>query len=153
MTEILWRFKDHDLTDFPAGSVMVPEGQETGRLFVLHSGTVEVARHGTAVVRFDEPGTVIGEIATLLKAPHTATVRALTDSRAYVIEDAFHWLEERPAMALHIGALLADRLQRTTALLADLQRDSRADTRAAGLLQTIFANLTGQQGRRPVIHE
>ncbi|SFZ84187.1 Cyclic nucleotide-binding domain-containing protein [Devosia enhydra] len=144
MTEILWRFKDHPITRFPAGAVLIAEGQQTGRLFVIASGTVEVVRKGTAVIRFDEPGTVLGEIATLLQAPHTATVRAETDVSAYVIDNALEWLEERPAMALHVGALLADRLQRTTAMLVELQAAGTGDPQR-GFFETLFRTLTGQK--------
>ena len=144
MTEILWRFKDHPVTRFSAGSVLITEGQQTGRLFVIASGKVEVVRKGTAVIRFDEPGTVLGEIATLLQAPHTATVRAETDVTAFVIDNALEWLEERPAMALHVGALLADRLQRTTTMLVEMQKAGASEPQR-GFFETLFRALTGQR--------
>jgi CRP/FNR family cyclic AMP-dependent transcriptional regulator len=152
MTEILWRFKDHPLTRFAPGATLITEGQQTGRLFVLASGAVSVLRKGTPVVRFDEPGTVLGEIATLLRAPHTATVRAEGEVSAYVIDNALEWLEDRPAMALHVGALLAERLQRTTTMLVELQQAGAPEPQR-GLIETLFRTLTGQRTTRRVAQD
>ena len=69
-----------------------------------------------------EPGAVTGEMSLLLDRPHTATVRAASDSTIYEFNDAALFLNEQPAVALLIARLLAQRLNVATTYLADLMK-------------------------------
>ena len=63
---------------------------------------------------------MLGEMSVLLDQPHTATVRAASDSTIYEFDDAASFLRDQPAVALLIARLLAQRLNVATTYLADL---------------------------------
>ena len=67
-----------------AGAVLIEEGTDPGRLYVLKSGSVTIERDGVAFARIESPGAVFGEMAVVLRKPATATVRAETDVQVHV---------------------------------------------------------------------
>ena len=106
----------------PAPTVVIKEGTKTGHLFVLAEGQFEVLRGDTVVAQLSEPGALTGEMSLLLDRPHTATVRTTIPSTYYEIESATSFLNERPAAALLIAQLLAQRLNVATTYLADVMK-------------------------------
>ena len=104
----------------PAGTLVLHEGSKTGHLFVLLEGRLEVIKGDSVVAVLTEPGAMLGEMSVLLDQPHTATVRAASDSTVYEIGDAASFLREQPAVALLIARLLAQRLNVATTYLADI---------------------------------
>jgi CRP-like cAMP-binding protein len=103
-----------------AGALVLHEGSKTGHLFVLLEGRLEVVKGDSVVAVLGEPGAMFGEMSVLLDQPHTATVRAASDSVVYEFDDAAAFLREQPAVALLIARLLAQRLNVATTYLADL---------------------------------
>ena len=106
----------------PAGAVLLHQGTKTGRLFVLIEGRLEVIRGDAVVAVLTDPGAVTGEMSLLLDRPHTATVRAASDSTICEFSDAASFLNEQPAVALLIARLLAQRVNVATTYLADLMK-------------------------------
>ncbi|MEH2566510.1 Crp/Fnr family transcriptional regulator [Bradyrhizobium sp. AZCC 2289] len=104
----------------PAGMLFIREGGKTGHLFVLVEGRVEVIKGDSVVAVITEPGAMFGEMSVLLDQPHSATVRAASDSVIYEFNDAASFLRDQPAVALLIARLLAQRLNVATTYLADL---------------------------------
>ena len=104
----------------PAGTLLLHEGGRTGHLFVLIDGRIDVVKSDTVVASVSEQGAVFGEMSFLLDKPHTATVRAASDSVVYEINDAASFLRQQPAVALLIARLLAQRLNVATTYLADI---------------------------------
>ncbi|MGB8607240.1 Crp/Fnr family transcriptional regulator [Bradyrhizobium sp.] len=105
-----------------AGTLVIHEGGRTGHMYVLIEGRLEVVKGDTVVASIAEPGAVVGEMSVLLEQPHTATVRAASDSTIYEFGDAASFLQEQPAVALLIARLLAQRLNVATTYLADIKR-------------------------------
>ena len=105
-----------------AGSLILHEGGRTGHLYVLIEGKLEVVKGDTVVATITEPGAVLGEMSVLLDQPHTATVRAASDSTIYEISDAASFLRRQPNVALMIARLLAQRLNIANTYLADLKQ-------------------------------
>ncbi len=105
-----------------AGTSVLHEGSKTGHLFVLIEGRLEVIKGDAVVASQSEPGAMFGEMSVLLDQPHTATVRAASDSVIYEIDDAAAFLRDQPAVSLLIARLLAQRLNVATTYLADLMR-------------------------------
>ena len=103
------RFAALPLEAFEAGEVVLAAGSATGRLLVLEEGLVEVVRDGVRLAELGEPGTMFGELALLLGRPHTCDVLALERS-TFRVADAAGLLRDDPALALHLAALLARRL-------------------------------------------
>jgi CRP-like cAMP-binding protein len=106
---------------FEAGQELVRQGGRLGTLFVLKSGEVEVIRDDALIRAISQPGAIFGEMSVLLEVPHTATVRAVSTVTAFRIDNAVAMLEARPAWALQIARLLAQRLSETTAQLVTSQ--------------------------------
>src|SRR5260370_12832120 len=104
----------------PGGMLFIHEGGKTGHLFVLVEGRVEVIKGDSVVAVITEPGAMFGEMSVLLDQPHSATVRAASDSVIYEFNDAASFLRDQPAVALLIAQLLAQRLNVATTYLADL---------------------------------
>jgi CRP/FNR family cyclic AMP-dependent transcriptional regulator len=104
------------------GDLVVHEGGRTGHLYILIEGRLEVVKGDTVVASIAEPGAVLGEMSVLLDKPHTATVRAASDSAIYEIADAATFLRAQPAVTLLIARLLAQRLNVANTYLADIKR-------------------------------
>ncbi|MBR0882021.1 hypothetical protein ABIF65_008571 [Bradyrhizobium japonicum] len=84
-----------------AGTSVVTEGgTSSGHLYVLVEGKLDVLKSDTVVATITEPGAVFGEMSVLLGLPHTATVRASSDSVIYEFEDAASFLIQKPEVAL-----------------------------------------------------
>jgi CRP/FNR family transcriptional regulator, cyclic AMP receptor protein len=111
---------------FPSGAVLIPQGGKLNTMFVLRSGELEVERDGVVVTTIRQPGTIFGEMAVLLDAPHSATVRAVSAVEVFVIPDAVGVLEAHPHLLLQVARLLAKRVSNTTAQLVALERDVEA---------------------------
>jgi CRP-like cAMP-binding protein len=105
-----------------AGTVVIHEGGNTGHLYVLIEGRLDVLKGDTVVASVVEPGAVVGEMSVLLEKPHTATVRAAADSTIFEFGDAASFLRDQPAVALLIARLLAQRLNVATTYLADIMQ-------------------------------
>jgi CRP-like cAMP-binding protein len=105
-----------------AGTHLVTEGGASGHLYVLMQGKLEVLKGEMVVATISEPGAVLGEMSVLLGLPHTATVRACSDTVVYEFEDAAALLKREPDVALLLARMLAQRLNAANTYLADLKR-------------------------------
>lgn len=141
MADILDYCEGHQATSFNPGDTLIAEGRQDGRLFILIEGQVEVQRKGTQVSYIDEPGSFFGEMSVLLDMPYSATVRALSEVRAYVIDDALRFFESQPEIAIHVATLLARRLYYTTSYLVDLQQQAAGKREDLDLVDRILAQL------------
>lgn len=141
MPDILEYCRGREVVTFPAGSMMLKEGGQEGTLFVLIEGQVEVMRKNTQVSYVDEPGSLFGEMGVLLDMPYTASVKALSEVKAYVIADAINFLASKSEIALYVASLLARRLYYTTSYLVDLQQQAAGKREDLDLVDKILAQL------------
>jgi len=106
------------------GMDLVVQGERSGgQLYVLRAGQLEIIRDGQHVTVIRTPGAVIGEMGVLLETPHTATVRAMTETDLYVIDNALEILRAHPDWLLQIARLLAQRVNATTALFTQSRQE------------------------------
>ena len=127
------------------GAVLLREGERSGRLFVLAEGTLEVYRGDVEIALVSEPGAIFGEMAVLLDQPHTASVRAVTEARVHVIEDASQFLNANPHVLLPIATLLARRLQSATTYLVNLKQQFQDQKDHFGMVDEVLELLSHQQ--------
>lgn len=107
---------------FPQHETILQEGNETQFLWILVRGQCEVAKRlGRGIeqeIAVLEAGTVFGEMSFFNPAPHSATIRALTQvETARLSREKFDALQRRsPAaaykVAVSIVTVLARRLRR-----------------------------------------
>jgi CRP/FNR family cyclic AMP-dependent transcriptional regulator len=141
MADILDYCEGREARTFKPGDVLVKEGGQGEKLFVLIEGQVEVLRKDTQVSYIDEPGSIFGEMSVLLDMPYSATVKALSPVKAYVIEDAIKFIGGNADIAIYVAQLLARRLYYTTSYLVDLQQQAAGKREDLDLVDRILAQL------------
>lgn len=119
LSSVLEKFSEHPLLVFEAGDVVLAAGSRTGRLLVLSRGAVDVVKDDVYITRVSEPGAVFGDMAMLLRQPHSADVRAVRTSSFYVIDDAEAFVQTEPWAALYLAVVLAGRLDEVNRLLIE----------------------------------
>ena len=141
----------HELPErlFVPGEVLLEENGRDGILYVLIEGEVEVLKGKTQVNTQSEPGAIFGELAVLLDIPHTATVKAVSPSRTYVIGHAGDFLQSHPDLTFQLAKLLAKRLSSITTYLVDLKSQFEDQQNHLGMVDDVLETLMHRQPRPP----
>jgi CRP-like cAMP-binding protein len=121
MSAMLDLLRDREVSRFAEGATVLREGQQTGRLYFLIEGRVEVLKSDVRVAVASEPGAVFGEMAMILGGPHTATVRALEPCSFYLVDNPSEFLGSSPVACLHVCQLLARRIDALNKYLVDVK--------------------------------
>ena len=102
--------------DVEEGAVICTQGEPGHEFFLIADGELAVERGGRTVAKL-QTGDHFGELALLDRGPRSATVRALTVARLYVLhEQSFAaLLNELPALAQKLLAAMASRLREADA--------------------------------------
>src|SRR5687767_2837998 len=79
--QILDDCKGFPKQSFDAGEIILQEGRDTGVLYVIIDGWVEITKQGVVLNKVSEKGAVFGEISALMGTPHMATVKATEHTR------------------------------------------------------------------------
>lgn len=142
MANLLTLAMAYPLVRFANGEALVTEGEAEGALYVLASGELVVERDGVEIARITEPGALVGEMSVLLGIDHSANVRALGPVEARHIDDGLAFLERSPLAALHVATIACERLNATSALLAEL-RNGAENSRETGFFERLFGTVSG----------
>jgi hypothetical protein len=116
--------------EYETGETIVEEGDANlDDLFVLLQGRVAAFIRGILLREYDEKGTFLGEIATLLGAPQPTTLVARTRCRCFRIprEGVGNFFRSRPAMAMRLAEVLAERMKDLLEDHAQYLRPANAD--------------------------
>ena len=112
--------------EFPAGQVIIHEGDPGDSLYIMVEGEVEITKRLTLVLDKDTPkervmirlkaedGVYFGEMSLLENDPRSATVTALSDCRLLELyqKDFLELVRNDPAMGLKLLLRLAQLLSR-----------------------------------------
>ena len=120
------------------GEVLIEQGAGGGDLFILEAGELAVERDGVAITTIATANALVGEMSVLLGTPNSATVRAIGHATVRTIENARAHLMQDPELTFRLAALVAGRLDATTALLVDLAKEHPGKTEQ-GLLARILS--------------
>ena len=126
---------------FQQGDILMTEGGSDKLIYVLIEGGVDIYKRDILVSSQFEPGAIYGELAVLLDVPHTATVKAATNSRAYVVEEANDFLRSHPDMSFQLASLLARKLNSITSYLADLKHQFEDRDDHLGMVDEVLESL------------
>lgn len=113
--DLLEVFKDsEELVEFPAGTVILSEGQEGNSMYVVMEGELSISL-GDKLLATARPGEIIGEMALINSEIRSATVTAKTDCVLASIDQASFnsMLRHVPDFTLHVMDILAARLRTT----------------------------------------
>ena len=121
MASILELLNQREVRRFRSGETVIREGEQTGLLFFLIEGAVEVYKGDVLISTTAEPGTVFGELSALLGGNHLATVNAAKPSTFYVVENPRAFLATSPDICFHVCETLAYRLNSLLEYLRDVK--------------------------------
>jgi CRP/FNR family transcriptional regulator, cyclic AMP receptor protein len=125
----------------PAGSYVVEQGRKIASLFVLVEGEVVVERDGEEIATVKSPGSIFGEVASLLDRPAVISARAKVDSEFLVAEDGAGYLSQRPDVAIVLARVLASRLDTLSGYLDDVRAQYGHHGDHLGLLHEVLGTL------------
>ena len=111
--DLLEVFKDsEDLVEFPAGAIIIREGEEGNHMYVVLQGEVVISLRNK-ILAYSLPGDIVGEMALINSDIRSATVTAKTDCRlALIDQSSFNsLLQHVPDFSQHVMSVLASRLQ------------------------------------------
>jgi NTE family protein len=107
---------------FPAGSVVIAEGDTLREMYVVREGAADVFvsdRQGVEhLVGHSAPGSTLGEMSLFTGQPAAGTVRATADLEVLVMSqlDFDRAASRYPRLYRNVGAILSDRLAQTNRL-------------------------------------
>jgi len=125
------------------GEAVVEEGGQSGGLWVLVAGALEVRKGDVVVNTITEPGALIGEISLLLGTDHGATVEATAPSRLRFAADGPALLGD-PEITRIVAVGLAKRLNAVSTYLADL-KDQYGDAPGLSMVSDVLSRISQQQ--------
>lgn len=109
---------ESDLLALPGGQALFNEGEKGSSMYVLMTGSAEI-RVNSRVMEIAQPGAILGEMAMIDEAAHSASVIASSDCTLLPVDrKRFDFLvQQTPNFALHVMRVMAGRLRRTDAVI------------------------------------
>ena len=140
---------DMETATFPRGTTIFDEGEPGDRLYIIVDGKVKLARHAPDgrenLLSVMGPSDMFGELSIFDPGPRTSSAVCVTDVTAATMDSTMlkQWIDEHPEISQQLLRVLARRLRRTNASLADLIFTDVPGRVAKTLLQ--LANRFGEQ--------
>ncbi|MFN8511473.1 MAG: cyclic nucleotide-binding domain-containing protein [Thermomicrobiales bacterium] len=113
---------------FAPGATILLQGQLSGELHIIRSGTVSVRAsdtlgRSTELARLG-PGEIVGEMSLLTAEPHSATVLAITPTATDVLgrDDFLALVASSARLAQNLSRILSERLLRTNRRQSETRR-------------------------------
>lgn len=138
---------DLPIQSFKAGEVVIEQGDEDQKVYLLKKGSVEILKDEFLITEVSEELAIFGEMSILLRQPPTATVRTLEDSEFYVVEDAIEVLAWHPEAALYVAEILARRLDSLNKYLVDVKSQFKQYNDHVGMVDEVLETLMNKHPR------
>ena len=150
MSDLIDRCAELPRRSFAPGEVIVEQGAPFGAILVLIEGRIGVERDGVLLASMDTPGSILGDMSTVLERPSTATLRAIDSCVVLCADNGAEYLRSRPDVLFDVAAALANRLDRLTGHLTEVQRQYGNDDGHLGMLDDVLSTLMHHQTRTVV---
>ena len=140
---------DMETVTFPRGTTIFDEGEPGDRLYIIVDGKVKLARHAPDgrenLLSVMGPSDMFGELSIFDPGPRTSSAVCVTEITAATMNSTMlkQWIDTHPEISQQLLRVLARRLRRTNASLADLIFTDVPGRVAKTLLQ--LANRFGMQ--------
>lgn len=134
---------------FPRGTTIFDEGEPGDRLYIIVDGKIKLARHAPDgrenLLSVMGPSDMFGELSIFDPGPRTSSAVCVTEVEAATMDSEMlrTWINDHPEISQQLLRVLARRLRRTNASLADLIFTDVPGRVAKTLLQ--LANRFGTQ--------
>lgn len=138
-----------DTVTFPKGTTIFDEGEPGDRLYIIVDGKIKLARHAPDgrenLLSVMGPSDMFGELSIFDPGPRTSSAVCVTEVTAATMDSQMlkQWITDHPEISQQLLRVLARRLRRTNASLADLIFTDVPGRVAKTLLQ--LANRFGTQ--------
>jgi len=137
MSDIMELLPGRELQKYAPGEEVIRQGDQTGCLFFLIEGTVEILRDGVPVATASEPGVFFGEMSALLEVPHTATVRTIGPCTFCVVPDSRAFLESSPVVTHSVCVLVAQRLNDLNKYLVEVKHKFKGEDHLDAVINSL----------------
>lgn len=139
---------------FQRGAVIIREGDQSTEAYIITRGRVEVTkagRAGSVHLATLGPGEIFGEMALITERPRSATVTALEEVEAAVVDpEGFNQLiREQPEFIFPILRVLFERLRTVTEALASHEAAAPAATVPEAAAPTVTGRGAPARPSRP----
>lgn len=117
---------DMDTVGFPKGTTIFDEGEPGDRLYIIVEGKIKLARHAPDgrenLLSVMGPSDMFGELSIFDPGPRTSSAVCVTDVTCATMDSTMlrEWIDNHPEISQQLLRVLARRLRRTNASLADL---------------------------------
>ena len=141
MDFLLTALQAHPVRHYDTGDHVLNQGENTGQLYFLIAGAVEVVKDEVVVAKVKERGAIFGDLSALMGVPHTATVRAVCTATFHVVDEPAEFLQQQPFVTLHLCRMLACRLDSMNKYLVDVKQQFSGHDHLAmldGMLDTLM---------------
>ena len=111
---------------FPRGTTIFDEGEPGDTLYIIIEGKVKLARHAPDgrenLLSVMGPSDMFGELSIFDPGPRTSSAVCVTEVNAATMDSEMlrTWINDHPEISQQLLRVLARRLRRTNASLADL---------------------------------
>ena len=115
-----------DTVEFPKGTTIFEEGEPGDRLYIIVDGKIKLARHAPDgrenLLSVMGPSDMFGELSIFDPGPRTSSAVCVTDVTCATMDSTMlrQWIDNHPEISQQLLRVLARRLRRTNASLADL---------------------------------
>mgnify|MGYP002711934824 CR=1 FL=1 len=115
-----------DTVTFPRGTTIFDEGEPGDRLYIIIEGKIKLARHAPDgrenLLSVMGPSDMFGELSIFDPGPRTSSAVCVTEVTCASMDSQMlrTWIDSHPEISQQLLRVLARRLRRTNASLADL---------------------------------